>query len=88
MEQGVAQRLDHLAPPVPARSDESLGVRLTSREQSLLELLPTHLTYAKMGEQLFLSVHTVKANLGALYRKLGASSRSEAVEIGRRSGLL
>lgn len=84
----LLRALDHLAPTVPARIDESLGVRLTSREQSLLELLPTHLTYAKMGEQLFLSVHTVKANLGALYRKLGASSRSEAVEIGRRSGLL
>ena len=61
---------------------------LTPRERDLLVLLPTHLSNAAMGEQLFLSVNTVKTNLKAVYRKLGASSRADAVDIARRMGLL
>lgn len=61
---------------------------LTEREESLLALLPTHLSYAQIGTQLYLSVNTVKTNLKAVYRKLGASSRSEAVDIARRHSLL
>ena len=61
---------------------------LTPRERDLLALLPTHLSNAAMGEQLFLSVNTVKTNLKAVYRKLGASSRADAVDIARRMGLL
>ena len=41
-----------------------------------------------MGERLFLSVNTVKSNLKALYRKLDATTRAEAVEASRRAGLL
>jgi LuxR family maltose regulon positive regulatory protein len=61
---------------------------LTERERSLLALLPTHLTYAQIGAELFLSVNTVKSNLKTVYRKLGAGSRAEAVEVARRNGLL
>jgi DNA-binding CsgD family transcriptional regulator len=57
---------------------------LTKREQTLLQLLPSHLSYSEIASELYLSVNTVKANLKALYRKLGASSRSEAVQ---RAGL-
>ena len=66
----------------------SNGVRLTQREQSLLELLPTHLTYNEMGEQLYLSVNTVKTNLKTLYRKLDVNTRRQAVEAGSLSGLI
>jgi len=66
----------------------SNGVRLTQREQSLLELLPTHLTYNEMGEQLYLSVNTVKTNLKTLYRKLDVNTRRQAVEAGSRAGLI
>ena len=68
---GLARALAFLAPTSPVSADER-GVRLTSRELTLVELLPTHLSYAEMGEQLFLSVNTVKSNLKALYRKLDA----------------
>ena len=61
---------------------------LTSRETSILELLPTYLSYAEIGERLFVSVNTVKSNLKSVYRKLGATSRSEAVEIARTLGLI
>ncbi|HSL59525.1 MAG TPA: LuxR C-terminal-related transcriptional regulator [Acidimicrobiales bacterium] len=61
---------------------------LTTRERSLLELLPTHLTYAQIGERMYLSVNTVKSNLKSVYRKLAVSSRAEAVEVAREAGLV
>jgi LuxR family maltose regulon positive regulatory protein len=60
---------------------------LTPRELTILRLLPTHLSYAEIGTQLYLSVNTVKTNLKSLYRKLGVASRSEAVEAATRAGL-
>ena len=84
----LERALANLAPQGPLRHDEAGGVRLTSREQALLELLPTHLSYSGIGERLFLSVNTVKANLKVLYRKLDATSRAEAIEAGERTGLL
>ena len=52
---------------------------LTSAELRLVPLLPTHLSMPEIGEQLHLSRHTVKSEVISLYRKLGVSSRSEAV---------
>ena len=53
---------------------------LTAAELRLVPLLPTHLTYPEIGERLFISRHTVKTQASSVYRKLGASSRKEAVE--------
>jgi LuxR family maltose regulon positive regulatory protein len=53
---------------------------LTPRELTILRLLPTHLSYADIGQRLYLSVNTVKSNLKAIYRKLAVGSRAEAVE--------
>jgi LuxR family transcriptional regulator, maltose regulon positive regulatory protein len=84
----LARSLAFVAPDTPASRTDGGGVRLTSRELTLVELLPTHLSYAEMGEQLYLSVNTVKSNMKTLYRKLDATTRSEAVEASRRFGLL
>lgn len=83
-------RLGHaLAFVTPTNPAAPAGeLRLTSRELALVELLPTHLTYAAMGEQLYLSVNTVKAYLKSLYRKLDARTRDEAVAAARGAGLL
>lgn len=62
--------------------------RLTPRELRLLHFLPTHLSYAEIGERLFISVNTVKTNLKTLYRKLGATTRAEAVELAAAAGLV
>jgi DNA-binding NarL/FixJ family response regulator len=62
--------------------------KLTNRELSLLELLPTHLSYAEIGERTFLSVNTVKSSLKGLYRKLDAHTRAEAVAAGQAHGLI
>jgi LuxR family maltose regulon positive regulatory protein len=53
---------------------------LTTAELQLLPMLSTHLSFPQISERLYLSRHTVKAQAISLYRKLGVSSRSEAVE--------
>ena len=45
-----------------------------------LPLLPTHLSFREMGERLQVSCHTVKTHVTSIYRKLGVSSRTEAIE--------
>ena len=61
---------------------------LTAAELRLLPLLPTHLTFRAIGERLFVSRNTVKTQAISLYRKLGVTSRSEAIEKASRLGLL
>jgi len=53
---------------------------LTAAELRLLPLLPTHLSYPQIADQLSLSRHTIKTQVTSLYRKLSVSSRREAVE--------
>jgi LuxR family maltose regulon positive regulatory protein len=61
---------------------------LTDAELRLLPLLATHLTFPEIGQQLFLSRNTIKSQATAIYRKLGAASRSQAVTQARELGLL
>jgi LuxR family maltose regulon positive regulatory protein len=53
---------------------------LTDAERRVLALLPTHLSFAEIASQLFLSKNTVKTQAISAYRKLGVQSRSSAVE--------
>ena len=61
---------------------------ISPAELRVLELLPTHLSLSQMAERLCVSTNTVKTHAKALYRKLGVSSRAEAVEQARALGLL
>ena len=61
---------------------------LTAAELRLLPLLSTHLSFPEIGEELFLSPNTIKSQANSLYRKLGASSRSQAVTRARGLRLL
>ena len=61
---------------------------LTAAELRLLPLLSTHLSFPEIGEELFLSRHTVKSQANSIYRKLGASSRTQAVSRSLELGLL
>jgi LuxR family maltose regulon positive regulatory protein len=61
---------------------------LTTAELRILGLLPTHLSFREMGARLYVSPNTVKTQAQAVYRKLDASSRSEAVARARALGLL
>ncbi len=61
---------------------------LTTAELRTLQYLPTHLSLREIGDRLYVSRNTVKTHTVAIYRKLEASSRSQAVERARGLGLL
>jgi LuxR family transcriptional regulator, maltose regulon positive regulatory protein len=61
---------------------------LTTAELRLLPMLPTHLTFREMGERLHVSRHTIKTQAMSVYRKLGVSSRGEAIARVHEVGLL
>jgi LuxR family transcriptional regulator, maltose regulon positive regulatory protein len=51
-------------------------------------MLATQLSFPQIAEQMSLSRHTDKAEVTSIYRKLGASSRNQAVARARDLGLL
>jgi LuxR family maltose regulon positive regulatory protein len=61
---------------------------LTPAELRLLPYLQTHLTANMIAERLFVSSHTVKTEIKSVYRKLGVSSRHDAVQQATAIGLL
>ena len=61
---------------------------LTAAELRLLPLLSTHLPVPEIAGELFLSPHTVKSEMKSIYRKLGVTSRTQAVTRSRELGLL
>ncbi len=61
---------------------------LTGAELRLLPMLSTHLSFPEIAEDLFLSPNTIKSQAVSIYRKLGTSSRSQAVTRSRELGLL
>ena len=64
------------------------GLPLTPAELRLLPYLQTHLTIREIAERLFVSRNTVNSEVGSIYRKLGVSSRNDAVEHAAAIGLL
>ena len=70
------------------RKSASDGTALTAAELRILPLLPTHLSLGEIAHQLVLSRNTVKTQVAAIYRKLDATSRTEAVQRASDLGLL
>jgi DNA-binding NarL/FixJ family response regulator len=60
----------------------------SEREREVLALIAAGSTNREIAEQLYLSPHTVKEHTSALYRKLHARNRAEAVQRAQRIGLL
>lgn len=71
-----------------ARGPAGPAEPLTVSELRVLGYLPSHLTFREIGEGTHLSANTIKSQAHAVYRKLGASSRSVAVARARELGLL
>jgi LuxR family maltose regulon positive regulatory protein len=61
---------------------------LTAAELRLLPLLSTHLSFPEIAQEMFLSPNTIKSQAYSMYRKLGVSSRSQAVAHAGKLGLL
>jgi LuxR family transcriptional regulator, maltose regulon positive regulatory protein len=82
------------APAVRARrpadpdAPEPAVPSLTTAELRVLPLMATHLSFREIAAELFVSRNTVRSQAMSVYRKLGASSRSQAVARSRALGLL
>jgi LuxR family maltose regulon positive regulatory protein len=73
-----SERLRETLLAVPRHLTE-FGERLSSREVVVLQLAADGLTQREIADQLFISYNTVKTHLKSAYRKLGATSRDEAL---------
>ena len=61
---------------------------LTEREYAIVRLLPGPMSQRQLASTLFVTPNTLKTHLRAIYRKLGAESRGDAVIRAREQGLL
>jgi DNA-binding NarL/FixJ family response regulator len=59
---------------------DSIAAALSARELEVLLLLDEHLATDEIAKRLFISEHTVRSHVKSLLRKLGVSSRREALE--------
>jgi LuxR family maltose regulon positive regulatory protein len=78
---GLRAQLDeawHIVEELPLGVGSGLST-LTTAELRVLQFLPTHLSFEQIGQRLFVSRNTVKTQAIASYRKLGVTSRTEAV---------
>jgi LuxR family maltose regulon positive regulatory protein len=86
----LSERIDRLADEIAAMPEAAngTGTGLTAAELRVLPLLSTHLSFREIGERLYVSRNTIKTQAISVYRKLGVSSRSEAVARARELGLV
>jgi LuxR family maltose regulon positive regulatory protein len=82
----LEQAEERLGSMPPARV--ALVEPLTEREQTVLRLLPTRLSTREISRELSVSVNTIRSQVQAIYRKLGVSSRAEAVTQARHLRLV
>lgn len=86
----LARQADGLADQIRALAGRRDGKQsgLTTAELRLLPLLTTHLSFREIAAELYVSRNTVKTQAISVYRKLDASSRSEAITRARELGLV
>jgi len=81
----VSERVVSTAAPAVALQ---AGAALTARELDVLRLVARGLSNKEIAADLSITTHTVKYHLAAVLEKLGVRSRTEAVSLGVRTGLL
>jgi LuxR family transcriptional regulator, maltose regulon positive regulatory protein len=81
----AAELLDSIAGAGPAAAPSE---PLSDRERDVLRLLPTLLRTPEIAGELFVSINTVKSHVKSIYRKLGVSTRRDAVARGRALRLI
>jgi len=84
----VGLLLPLLPTPVRAVTPVASNAALTPREVEVLGMLAEGLGNKIIARRLGISEHTVKFHVGSIFGKLGASSRTEAVTLGARQGLI
>jgi len=81
----VSERVVSTAAPA---ADAQAGAALTARELDVLRLVARGLGNKEIAADLGITTHTVKYHLAAVLEKLGVRSRTEAVSLGVRKGLV
>ena len=84
----MAARVERGLSSAAADGNPVLSEPPSTAERAVLQLLASDLTQRQVGQQLYLSLNTVKTHTRRLYRKLGATSREEAVSRAQALGLL
>jgi NarL family two-component system response regulator LiaR len=79
-----AQTVEPVIPNEEKR--ENLGI--TRRELEVLELMAQGMSNREIAEKLFVSENTIKTHSSRVFDKLGAKRRTQAVQLGKESGLL
>jgi DNA-binding CsgD family transcriptional regulator len=74
-----------LTPPTPLPTTE--GEPLTVRERVVLAELGDDVTLEQVARRLYVSRNTVKSQVRSIYRKIGVSTRAEAVTWARAAGI-
>ena len=64
------------------------GAELSERELTVLRLLNGGLSEREIGRELYVSFNTVHSHVKSVYRKLGASSRAEAITRAKEARLI
>jgi LuxR family maltose regulon positive regulatory protein len=84
----LQSRLAEVESRIARRAPEGALVEpLTERETVVLRLLAGTMSLREIARELYLSANTVKTHTRAIYRKLGVTTRHDAVERGRRLGI-
>ena len=87
-EQAVLDRLDRPRSRPAAGTEDGLVEALTAREYTVVRYLPSRLTVTEIASECHVSTNTLKTHLKAVYRKLGVSSRREAISAAQRLSLI
>src|ERR1700722_14923287 len=72
----------------PLEAEDEVSEEITSRETEVLRMLAEGLVNKEIAARLGISEHTVKFHISSILAKLGASTRTEAVTLGIRRGLI
>lgn len=67
---------------------EAERIGLSKRELEVLQLMSQGLSNAELAERLFVSLNTIKTHTSRIFEKLEVKRRTQAVEIGKRLGLI
>jgi two-component system, NarL family, response regulator YdfI len=84
----TAEGLAALYSDEPLEVEDEFSEGITSRETEVLRMLAEGLVNRDIAARLGISEHTVKSHISSILDKLGASTRTEAVTLGIRRGLI
>jgi LuxR family transcriptional regulator, maltose regulon positive regulatory protein len=79
---------ERVVPPAASNGGGAVLEPLTARERQVLGYLSSHLSGPEIAARIYVSPNTVKSHMKAIYRKIGAGSRAEAVATAVSLGLL